>query len=130
MKDKCYHKYGKQNHPSWGYRILCRTCSSPSTLEAQLHLFWVRVLCAATIYGSLGPFYLTLPVKGRVLMIIVFYIIDYAFNLQLLSLSVQMYDHTLLICMHSFYDMHKVDLYRREHVYTHFTSKLLTKFGG
>lgn len=43
--------------------------SSLSTLEAQLHLFWVRLLCDATIYGSQGPFYLTLSVKGRVLII-------------------------------------------------------------
>jgi len=26
--------------------------------------------------------------------------------------------------------MHKVNIYTRDHVYTHFTSKLLTKFGA
>lgn len=69
MKDICFHKHGMQNHPSRRNKISCRTCSSLSTLEAQLHLFWVRVLCDATIYGSQEPFYIILSMKGRVLII-------------------------------------------------------------
>jgi hypothetical protein len=109
-EDTWYQKYGTQNHPSWGNRIFCETCSSLGTLEAQLHIFWVRVPGDATKYGSHGPFYLILSLKGRVLIIdYCLYVKDYTLNLQLLSLSVQMYDHALLICMHSFYDMHEVN---------------------